>query len=312
MFKREEIEQRKRDHDDKRTLLEQKKTSKLESIHWRTWWATFHELQRREQALEQALEQETQALERETQALEQVTQALEQETQALEMILHWVARGGGQEALKQAEYVLDRCRIKPTDIEQEQHIEQLLAWMEQKYYYSLRPYGLNPHSLGFRQIFNAMREEIPKLIGMHRRLGILNPTLESRFSATLDKILRLSSWTPSSTHNNHLRELLRNALLMLNDLGGNEEYHDYLRDFMKRHTAFCAFTLDNADLITSEDSETTADLCKNLRRLAQNLGKIASTKAEQYQKLYEKFIAHKEALSHWLDSASPGQGKLYF
>ena len=39
--------------------------------------------------------------------------------------------------------------------------------------------------------------------------------------------------------------------------------------------------------------------------------KIASTKAEQYQKLYEKIIAHKEGLSHWLDLASPGQGKLY-
>ena len=40
---------------------------------------------------------------------------------------------------------------------------------------------------------------------------------------------------------------------MLNDLGGSGEYHDYLRDFMKRHTAFCAFTLGNADLITTED-----------------------------------------------------------
>ena len=98
---------------------------------------------------------------------------------------------------------------------------------------------------------------------------------------------------------------------MLNDLGGNEKYHDDLREFMKRHTAFCAFTLDNAYAITAEDSETTAEVCKNLRRLAQNLGKTASTKAEQYQKLYENFIAHKEDLSHWLDSASPGQGKFY-
>ena len=104
------------------------------------------------------------------------------------------------------------------------------------------------------------------------------------------------------------RSLLRNALLILNDLGGNKEYHDNLRDFIKRHTAFCAFTLDNANLITAEDSQTTAELCKNLRRLAQNLGKIASTKAEQYQKLYENFIAHREELSQWLDSASLGQG----
>ena len=59
--------------------------------------------------------------------------------------------------------------------------------------------------------------------------------------------------------------------------------------------------------------ETIAELCKNLRWSAQNLWKIASTqtKAEQYQKLYEDFIAHKEGLSHWLDLASPGQGKLY-
>ena len=99
---------------------------------------------------------------------------------------------------------------------------------------------------------------------------------------------------------------------MLNDLGGNEQYHDDLRDFMKQHTAFCAFTLDNAYTITAEDSKMTAELCKNLRRLAQNLGKIASTKAEQYQKLYENFIAHRKDLSYWLDSASPGQGKLFY
>jgi hypothetical protein len=72
---------------------------------------------------------------------------------------------------------------------------------------------------------------------------------------------------------------------MLNDLGGIEEYHEYLRDFMKRHTAFCAFTMDNADVITTKDSETTAELCKNLRQLAQNLKKIASTEAEQFQNL---------------------------
>ena len=80
---------------------------------------------------------------------------------------------------------------------------------------------------------------------------------------------------------------------------------------MKRRTALCAFTLENANAITAEDSETTAELCKNLRRLAQNLGKISSTKAEQYEKLYDNFIANKEDISHWLDSASPGQGKLY-
>ena len=154
--------------------------------------------------------------------------------------------------------------------------------------------------------------EIPPLIGMHRRLGLRYLTLEAQLSNVLDKILRLSTWKPSSTHNKNLHELLRNALLTLNDLGGNEEYHENLREVMKWHTALCAFTLENSGVITPEDPETTTDLCRNLRRLAQNLGKIASTKAEQYQKLYENFIAHKEDLSHWLDSASPGQGKLYF
>ena len=68
--------------------------------------------------------------------------------------------------------------------------------------------------------------------------------------------------------------------------------------------------LDNDYAITAEDSETTAELCKNLRRLAQNLGMIESTRVDQYQKLYENFIAYEEDLSYWLDSTSPGQGRL--
>jgi hypothetical protein len=56
----------------------------------------------------------------------------------------------------------------------------------------------------------------------------------------------------------------------------------------------CVYVGYNAYAVTAEDSETTTELCKNLRRLAQNLEKIASTKAEQYQKLY----AHKEDFSH--------------
>ena len=232
----------------------------------------------------------------------------EEETQALELILHW-DRHGGMEAIKRAEYVIDDRRIKPTDIVQ--HIKQLLELMEQEYW-------CNQHLLQgdmfmsvplCKEIFKTMLEEIPILIGMHRRLGLRNLTIEDRFSTAFDKILRLSSWTPSSSHNKYLHGLLKNVLMMLNNLGGNEEYHDDLPNFMKRHTAFCAFTLDNTDVITTEDSEMTAELCKNLRRLAQNLGKIVSTKAEQYQKLYENFIAHKKELSHWLDSASPGQGK---
>jgi nitrogen fixation/metabolism regulation signal transduction histidine kinase len=155
-----------------------------------------------------------------------------------------------------------------------------------------------------------MRKIIQKSI-LQERSGLRNYGLEAQLSATLDKILRLSSWTPSSTHNEHLRELLRNALVMINDLGGNAEYLDHLRDFMKQHTAFCAFTLDNAYVITSEDSEAAAELCKNLRRLAQNLREIASTKAVKYQKLYENLIAHKEDLSYMLDSAYRGQGKLH-
>ena len=236
---------------------------------------------------------------------------LEEETQALEMILHWVRRCG-KEALKRAEYMLDERRVKPTHVEE--HVMQLLKLMEQEYWNTQFP--VSPRTDGpdrgmlvllRKKIFKTMLEEI----GMSRRFGLRNFTIEDQFSTTLDRILRLSSWTPSNTHNEHLRELLRNALLIINELGGSEEYHDFLRDFMKQHTALCAFTLDNVDLITNEDSETTAELCRNLRRLAQNLGKIASTKAEQYQKLYENFIAHREDLSHWLDSASPEQGKLY-
>jgi hypothetical protein len=235
---------------------------------------------------------------------------LEQKTQALDMILDWF-RHHGKEANKRAEYMLDKRRVNPTGTDIEQHIEQLLKLMEQEYW-DQHPRSLDCRmSVFFREeIFKTMHEEIPKLIGKHQKSGLRNPTLEAQFSTTLDRILRLSSWTPSTTHNMHLRELLRDALTMLNDLGGNEDYHDYLRDFMKRHTAFCAFTLDNADVITTGGAKKTSELCKNLRRLAQNLGKIASTKAEQYQKLYEIFLAHKDDLSNWLDSAIPGQGKL--
>lgn len=80
---------------------------------------------------------------------------------------------------------------------------------------------------------------------------------------------------------------------------------------MEQHTAFCAFLLGNTYVITSDDSETAAELCNNLRLLAQDLKKIASTNAEEYQKLYDTFVARKEGLSYWLDSASPGQGKFY-
>ena len=256
---------------------------------------------------------------------EQEIQKLEQEIQTLKMILLWIRSGGKKALFKQA--VEKRC-VKPrraTDIMQ--HIEQLLESMEQEYLHQLDHQtssnvvhgpGLSASlregvSRAFKEIRSqagiVLCEEITKFL---RNIEFRHYILEGRFSHALDKILRLSSWTPSITHNRRLRELLRNALLTLNDLGGNEEYHHWLHDFMKRHTALCAFTLENANAITAEDSETTAELCKNLRRLAQNLGKIASTKADQYQKLYENFIANKEDLSNWLDSASPGQGKLFF
>ena len=231
---------------------------------------------------------------------------------SLEMFLKWF-RDSGKDALKRAEYVLEKGRVKPEPTATiEQHIEQLLEMMNKEYlldqYHKINRYLIwRPR----KEVFGEMSEEIPKLVAMYRSFDLQSPILVARFSTTLDKILRLSSWTPSVTHNKHLRELLRNALLMLNDLGGNEEYHDYLRDFMTRRAALCAFTLDNGDLISTGDYKTTAELCKNLRRLAQNLWKIASTKAEQYQNLYENFIAHKKDLSDWLDSASPGQGKLY-
>ena len=162
---------------------------------------------------------------------------------------------------------------------------------------------------GVSRVFKEMiREEIPTLSEL-RHFILEEPGLGKQLSNALDQILQLSSWT--RTHNMRLDELLKNALLTLNDLGGKEEYHHCLRDFMKRRTALCAFMMRNANAIAAEDSEATAELCRNLRRLAQNLGKIASTKAEQYEKLYEIFIANKEDLSHWLDLARPGQGKLH-
>ena len=243
--------------------------------------------------------------------VEKCGQEMIYEEWGMEMILDWV-RDSGKDALERAEHNLERCRVKPTDIKQ--HIEQLLKLMDKEYW-------LNRHDIGTfwyrtlpsrKKMFKEMLDEIPKLIGMDGNFGLRYFTLEGQLSNALDKILRLSSWTPSSSHNKRLRELLKNTLVMLKDLGGNKEYHDDLRDFMKRHTAFCAFTLDNAYAITAEDSESPAELCRNLRRLAQKIGKIASTKADdQYQKLYENFIVHKEDLSHWLDSASPGQGKFY-
>ena len=84
-----------------------------------------------------------------------------------------------------------------------------------------------------KEIFMEMLEEIHKLIGMHRSLGLRYFTREVQLSNILDKILRLSAWTPSSTHNEHLRELLRNALLLLNDLCGSTKYHDNLCNVMK-------------------------------------------------------------------------------
>ena len=236
-----------------------------------------------------------------------------QVAQALEMISGWV-RYGGKGALEQAEYDLTN---QPTD-DIEQHIEQLLKMMEQQYWHNPPQTGIPGiwTRVSCKEIFKTMLEEIPKLIPklieMRQRFGLRYLEVEARLSTTFDKILRLSSWTPFCTYNENLRELLRNALLTLNDLGSIEEYNDNLREFMKRNTAFYAFTLDNADLIASEDSEKTAEVCKNLRRLAQNLKKIASTKATQYQILYEEFIVHREELSNWLDSASPGQGKLVY
>ena len=265
------------------------------------------------------LEIEMLGLKTERVMLEQETERLEQETQTLKMILSWIGYGG-KNALKHAEYNLEKRCIKPTDIKQ--HIEQLLELMEQEYLHTLPQTSCIVRSsmsvslrvnegLGVFRVFKEIREEMPKLIEMDGNFGLRYFTLEAQLSNALDKILRLSSWTPSSTHNKCLRELLGYALLMLKELGGNKEYHDDLRDFMKRHTAFCVFTLKNAQAISAEDSETTAELCRNLRLLAQNLGKIASTKAEQYQTLYEIVIPYKKDLSHWLDSASPGQGKFY-
>jgi hypothetical protein len=105
---------------------------------------------------------------------------------------------------------------------------------------------------------------------------------------------------------------LKNALTTLNELGTNDYYHDCLRDFLKQHTAFCAFAVEHKDsIIIGGDPEQTAELCKGLRRLAQQLGMIASRKADQYQMLYDLFISNRNGISDWLDSAGSGQGGFY-
>ena len=91
---------------------------------------------------------------------------------------------------------------------------------------------------------------------LEQRTGLQSSRLEAQLLTTLDKILRLSSWMPSTTHNKRLRELLKDALRML---GGNEQYMDSLHDFMKRHIAFCAFMLDNAYAISTADIRKMAD-----------------------------------------------------
>ena len=291
-------------------------TKIFHSLLMRYYPQKIHALVTQMQAQEaQEIAREAQMLEQETQMLEQENQMLrleqENQTRVLNMILRWIRRGG-KKALKKAELELEKRSVKPTGIIQ--HIEQLLELMEEECLHQHGPGTTRSMSAflpeGVSRVFKEIREEIPTLSELPHCI-LEERRLEELLSNALDKILRLSSWTPSSTHNRRLRELLRNALLTLNDLGGNEEYHDCLRDFMKRRTTLCAFTLENANAITAEDSETTSELCKNLRRLAQNLGKIASTKADQYQKLYENFIAYKEVLSHWLDSASPGQGEFH-
>ena len=188
------------------------------------------------------------ALEKKSLAMEEEIRALDEETRSLEMFLPWVM-DDGMEALKQAECVLEERRVKPTDMKQ--HVEQLLKLMDREYWlHNHNNWPLPSHE----KIFKTMLEEIPKLIGMHQRLGLRYLTLDAQLSNLLDKILRLSTWKPASTHNKHLRELLRNALLILNDLGGNKEYHDNLRDFIKRHTAFCAFTDRKSTRLNSSHS----------------------------------------------------------
>jgi hypothetical protein len=157
-------------------------------------------------------------------------------------------------------------------------------------------------SVTLGKITQAVTQQFPEL---------RKTELEDKLSVTLGKINRLAFWTPSNPHNNKLRELLENALTTLNELGTNDCYHDCLRDFLKQHTAFCAFMVENKDTIIDGDPEQTAELCKSLRRLAQQLRTIASRKADQYQMLCELFIGNRKGLSDWLDSAGFEQGTSY-
>ena len=158
---------------------------------------------------EQKIEQEIQMLEQEAQAITRETQKLEQEkqeTQTLKMILLWI-RSGGKKALKHAEFDLEKRSVKPTGIIQ--HIEQLLELMKEEYYLhtQLEPHGPGTPGPGptrgmsaslrerVSRVFKEILEEIPK----HGNSELRHCILEDRLSNALDKILRLSSWTPSST-----------------------------------------------------------------------------------------------------------------
>ena len=84
---------------------------------------------------------------------------------------------------------------------------------------------------------------------------------------------------PSTTHNKRLRELLKDALRML---GGNEQYMDSLHDFMKRHIAFCAFTLDNAYAISTADIRKMADTYVGYIDLHRSNGRLGNPLLYRY------------------------------
>ena len=77
-------------------------------------------------------------------------------------------------------------------------------------------------------------------------LQIFTPVVR-RLSGLMERIL-VSESAGCYSHNEHLRNLLRDALETLNDIGSDEEYHENLRVVMKIHTDLSASTLGEANV----------------------------------------------------------------
>lgn len=164
--------------------------------------------------------------------------------------------------------------------------------------------------LGLEQALGleALKKELTELECNLQVLEQEHKIRQEKLSSTFLEIERLSTWVPSSANKRKLGGALKTAKEQLDQLGGDTEYHDYLRDFMTRHHILCAFIIGHAEDITDQNAERIAEMSKELRKMTQKLRKAALKKANGYERLYEDFIANREGLSHLLDSANAGQG----